>query len=137
MTSPGSGICRAASERLLRDIISVTLALHPSIGEQLRSELEALGWPVEREADRGQYRALGPEAEIVVRPVPQGQPYGIRVLTFSLVNSSTTREVYDLGNSRLEVCARAARWTFGAPSNLRSARSRNACEVGRRYMRVL
>ena len=107
---------RYQPERMVREIVGVSLALHPTIGEQLRAELVALGWTVESDTERGSFRALGPEAEILVDPIMPGEPYGIREIRFALNRGLAAAQIHELGNSRLEVCATQARWTFGAPS---------------------
>lgn len=117
---------RYRTDLMLREIVGLSLALVPAIGEQLAAELEALGWRIERRGESGRYRAVGREADIVVAPVAHGEPYGIRELRFALNHGPATPEVHALGNSRLEVCANVARWTFGT-ANGPAAASTVAC----------
>ena len=106
---------RYQPERMVREIVGLSMSLYPPIGEQLAGELEALGWRLERGAEPGRYRAVGAEADIVVTPVPQGVPYGIREIRFALNRGPAAKQTHQIGDSRLEVCATAARWLIGAP----------------------
>ncbi|MEX2179581.1 MAG: DUF5829 family protein [Gemmatimonadaceae bacterium] len=112
-------------QRMVREIVGVSLALHPTIGEQLRGELEALGWRIEGGVERGSYRAVGSEAGIIVAPIAAGDPYGIREIHFALNRGPATVQVYELGNSRLEVCSAHARWTFGDSPSSSGVRGRS------------
>jgi len=104
---------RYQPERMVREIVGVSLALHPQIAIQFGSELKALGWAVEGSAEPGRFRALGPDADIVVVPIAPGDHFGIRELRFALNRGPTALRIHQLGSSRLELCPTQARWTFG------------------------
>lgn len=121
---------RYQPERLVRDIVGLSFALLPTIGEQLKGELEAVGWRIESRGEPGSYRAIGPEADIVVAPVARGQPYGIREIRFALNNGRQGIRAHPIGNSRLEICGARARWRFGVRESFPSADASGFCQSG-------
>ena len=93
--------------RPLEEVVGATVALNASENEQLATELELIGWHVDRNA--GGFMATGPDFNLVAT-VATGRA-GIREIKLRLHRAVAKRELR-LGSARLILEGRAARFAF-------------------------
>ena len=98
---------------LLKDVVSLTLALPDEDREALSTQLRAVGYS-SRE-DKGATLLAGPDVRLRVVPAPAGGARGIVLAEFSL-QSRVPRAQHRLGSAVLTVEADRARLRFGGDS---------------------
>ncbi|HWM69255.1 MAG TPA: DUF5829 family protein [Steroidobacteraceae bacterium] len=94
-------------DRLLDDVVGLTLALEASELAQLAKELQAIGWTVKRE-DSG-FAAIGPDVKITV--VPAVKKGGLQRIDLRLIKQVPKQEII-FGNAKLIVEGSSGRFTF-------------------------
>jgi hypothetical protein len=98
-------------ERPLDDLVGITAALNPSDMAQLATELELVGWAVQR-GGRGLV-ALGPDVKLTV--VPAGTRSGIQQAELRLRHSVPKQDIA-LGSASLLLEGNTGRFVFWAPN---------------------
>ncbi len=95
---------------LMKDVVSLTLALPGEDRDALAAQLRAVGY-----SSRDEKEAIvlaGPDVRLRVVPAPEGAPRGIRDVEFSL-QSRVPRAQHRVGSAVLTVEADRARLRFG------------------------
>lgn len=96
-------------DRPLDNVVGLTAALNPTEMAQLATELELVGWAVQRGG--GGFVAVGPDVKLTV--VPAGARPGIQQAELRLRRSVPKQEI-TLGSTKLLLEGKAGRFVFWA-----------------------
>jgi hypothetical protein len=98
---------RFLPDHTLDDVVSVTAALNPTEMAELATEIELVGWAVQR--GTGGFVAVGPDVKLTV--VPAGARAGIQQADLRL-RHSVPKQVITLGSAKLLLEGETGRFIF-------------------------